>query len=183
MEFNEVRPYVRPETSSWVAGLECSAVHSSDGRWYEGNLVEVREGTALIRFQGETETSEVELDFIRPKLSAAAERKRKAEEEEAAAEEAKRAIPKSLEILPGDSEETIEKKKKKLKMFKRQEKKAALESLGEGRRSSWQAFKGKNKTIGKSKNFHDPRWDPTRDHGELAARLQIEKYSTFGPRD
>jgi hypothetical protein len=110
-------------------------VHASDGRWYEGSVVEVREGGALVRFQGETETAEVELDFIRPKLGASAERKRKAAEEAAAAEEAKRVVPKSMEILPGDSEETIEKKRTKLKMFKRQEKKAALETQGEGRRS------------------------------------------------
>jgi len=50
-------------------------------------------------------------------------------------------------------------------------------------RSNWAAFKGKNKTITKSKNFHDPHWDPTRDHGEVAQRLQIEKYSVFGSRD
>jgi hypothetical protein len=47
-------------------------------------------------------------------------------------------------------------------------------------RRSWQDFKGKNKTIHKSKNFHDPHWDPTRDHGELAARLAIDK---FGARE
>jgi len=111
-------------------------VHASDGRWYEGSLLELREGSAIVRFQGETETAEVELDFIRPKVGASAERKRKAAAAEAAAaEEAKRLVPKSLEILPGDSEDTIEKKKKKLKMFKRQEKKAALETQGEGRRS------------------------------------------------
>jgi hypothetical protein len=110
-------------------------VHASDGRWYEGSIVELREGSAIVRFQGETETAEVELDFIRPKVGASAERKRKAAAEAAAAEEAKRVVPKSLEILPGDSEETIEKKKKKLKMFKRQEKKTALESQTEGKRS------------------------------------------------
>ena len=37
----------------------------------------------------------------------------------------------------------------------------------------------KNKTINKAKNNHDPHWDPTRDHGELQAKMQIDRYATF----
>ena len=44
-------------------------------------------------------------------------------------------------------------------------------------------FAKKNKTINKAKNNHDPNWDPTRDHGELAARMQMEKYTTFMSRE
>ena len=59
--------------------------------------------------------------------------------------------------------------KKKLNMYKRQERKEKEEVQGEGRRSSWQNFAKKNKTVQKVKNGHDPNWDPTRDHGELSA--------------
>lgn len=134
VDLNEVRPYVRPDTSVWVVGLECSAVHSSDGRWYDGTITEVRAGTALVRFQGEAAGAEVELDFVKPKLGGA-ERKRKEGKVEEEAAEAKPLVPKSMEVQPGDSEETIEKKKKKLKMFKRQERKVAMDTQGEGRRS------------------------------------------------
>jgi len=63
-------------------------------------------------------------------------------------------------------------------MYKPQEKKEKEENQGEGRRSSWQNFAHKNKTVKKAKNGHDPNWDPTRDHGELAARMQMEKYAS-----
>lgn len=92
-------------------------------------------------------------------------------------------LPKNLEIRPDDSEEVALRKKKKLNMYKRQEKKEREEKQGEGRRTTWQAFAKKNKTTRAAKNGHDPRWDPTRDHGELAARQQMEKYSTFLARE
>ena len=92
-------------------------------------------------------------------------------------------MPKNLEIRPDDSEETAAKKKKKLNMFKRQEKKEKEEQHGESRRSSWQSFAKKNKTVKSTKNGHDPNWDPTRDHGELAARQQMEKYSSYLTRE
>ena len=57
------------------------------------------------------------------------------------------------------------------------------EKQGEGRRTSWQSFAKKNKTTKAAKNGHDPKWDPTRDHGELAARQQMEKYSTYLARE
>ena len=44
-------------------------------------------------------------------------------------------------------------------------------------------FAKKNKTINKAKNHHDPNWDPTRDHGELQARMQMEKFTTFMQRE
>ena len=59
----------------------------------------------------------------------------------------------------------------------------AEEKQGETRRSSWQNFSKKNKTCKSAKNGHDPNWDPTRDHGELAARLQMEKYSSYLARE
>jgi len=71
---------------------------------------------------------------VKPKLGGA-ERKRKEGKVEEEAAEAKPLVPKSMEVQPGDSEETIEKKKKKLKMFKRQERKVAMDTQGEGRRS------------------------------------------------
>ena len=92
-------------------------------------------------------------------------------------------LPKNLEVRPDDSEETLLRKKKKLNMYKRQEKKDKEEKQGEGRRTSWQSFAKKNKTTKAAKNGHDPRWDPTRDHGELAARQQMEKYSTYLARE
>ena len=181
VDFNEVRQYQRPDTSGWQSGTECSAVHPSDGRWYDATLLEVRAATVVVNFKAETEQIEVDIDFCKMRK---ASDKRKAEEEAKAiaAAAASTAVPKSLEVQPDDSEEQALKKKKKLKMFKRQEKKEAEVVQGETRRSGWQNFSTKNKTIKKSKNNHDPNWDPTRDHGELAARVQMEKYSMNADR-
>ena len=90
-------------------------------------------------------------------------------------------LPKQLEVRPDDSEETANRKKRKLNMFKRQEKKQREEQAGDDRRSSWQRFASKNGTTKTTKNHHDPRWDPTRDHGELAARMAMVSPSSSQP--
>jgi len=184
VDFNEVRPYQRPDTSSWTSGTEVSAVFSGDGRWYDATVVDVKASTAIVSWKGEDERAEVEIDYVKVKVATMVDKKR--EEEKARAEEEAQGgekVPKKLEILPGDSEDVIEKKKRKLKMFKRQEKKEKEQQQGEDRRTSWQGFTKKNKTTAKAKNHHDPHWDPTRDHGELAARQQMEKYSTYLVRE
>jgi len=178
VEFSEVRPYQRPDTSGWARGGECSAIYAADSRWYDAVLVEVKAASATIIFKGETDPTEVDIDFVRPKQ--AVERKQQ-ETKEVEAKAA--ALPKSLEIRPDDSQEAIEKKKRKLNMFKRQERKEKEEAHSDNRRASWNSFAKKNKTINKAKNHHDPHWDPTRDHGELAARVQMEKYTTFMSRE
>mmetsp|Transcript_22157 Transcript_22157/g.47855 ORF Transcript_22157/g.47855 Transcript_22157/m.47855 type:complete len:292 (-) Transcript_22157:336-1211(-) len=179
VDFNEVRPYQRPDTHGWSAGTEVTAVHASDGRWYDAAVVDVRKNNVLVRFKGEHENAEVDVDFVKIKQTTVEKKREEVKAEETSGPK----LPKSLEVQPDDSEEAAEKKRKKLKMFKRQEKKDKEEKQGEGRRSTWQSFKKKNKVINKSKNFHDPNWDPTRDHGELAARQQMEKYTTYMARE
>ena len=66
---------------------------------------------------------------------------------------------------------------------RRCEKREKDEQHGDERRSSWLNFKSKNKTITKSKNHHDPKWDPTRDHGEASARVAMDKFNTFASRN
>lgn len=75
VEFNEVRPYQRPDTSLFKPGEEVSAVHS-DARWYDAVLNEVKGNVAFVTFKGDSEPAEVDLDFVRPK-SVSVERKRK----------------------------------------------------------------------------------------------------------
>ena len=77
--------------------------------------------------------------------------------------------------------EEAARKKRKLNMYKRQEKKRREEQSTEDRRSSWSQFSKKNKTVQRAKNSHDPNWDPTRDHGEIAAQLAIDR--SYGARD
>ena len=105
--------------------------------------------------------------------------RRLAEEVGSSADDGAPKLPKQLEVRPDDSEEAIARKKRKLNMYRRQEKKEKEEKQGDERRNNWQNFSKRNKTISKSKNNHDPNWDPTRDRGEAAARERIER--GFGP--
>jgi len=180
VEFNEVRPYQRPDTSSWARGSECTAIYAADSRWYDAVVVEPKATSVTVIFRGETEPVDVDIDFVRLKLASV---ERKGKEEEVAPAKSGASIPKALEIRPDDSQEAIEKKKRKLNMFKRQERKDKEEAHTDARRSSWSNFAKKNKTINKVKNWHDPNWDPTRDHGELSARVQMEKFTTYLSRE
>ena len=200
VDFNEVRPYLRPDTSEWRPGAEVQALAVADSRWYPSKLISVGPASAKVRFHGEAETVELELDSIRlptPSGAAgasssgagagagAAGSKRASDEMMSAAEEAKAVregrVPKSLEVCADDSAEEAARKKRKLNMYKRQEKKRREEQSTEDRRSSWSQFSKKNKTVQRAKNSHDPNWDPTRDHGEIAAQLAIDR--SYGARD
>jgi len=174
VDFAELRPYVRPDTSEWRAGVEVLAIAPSDGRWYEARIVNVKQAAATVRFAGESDPHEVELDAVRlPKQPAAPAQPQPEAKDDGAK------VPRQMEVRPDDSEEVVARKKRKLNMYRRQEKKEKEEKHGDERRNSWQSFSKKNKTVNRVKNFHDPNWDPTRDRGEIAARERIER--GFGP--
>mmetsp|Transcript_38378 Transcript_38378/g.76898 ORF Transcript_38378/g.76898 Transcript_38378/m.76898 type:complete len:306 (-) Transcript_38378:382-1299(-) len=182
VDFSEVRQYVRPDTSEWRPGTEVTAIAVADSRWYPAKIVSVGKEVAKLRFTGESEVVEVELDSIRLPAAATAVSTTTAPEAKPETTTGSK-LPKGMEIRPDDSEEEIARKKRKLKMFKRSEKRAKEESAVDDRRSSWQSFAGKNKTIKKVKNGHDPNWDPTRDHSELAARVAMDKFNNFAARE
>mgnify|MGYP001299176610 CR=1 FL=1 len=72
VDFNEVRPYARPDTSDWRAGSECSAIAPTDGRWHDAKIVSVKDDACVVRFVGDAETSEVDLDACRLRKPSAA---------------------------------------------------------------------------------------------------------------
>mmetsp|Transcript_53231 Transcript_53231/g.137699 ORF Transcript_53231/g.137699 Transcript_53231/m.137699 type:complete len:308 (+) Transcript_53231:111-1034(+) len=189
VDFNEVRPYIRPDTSEWRVGAEVHALAIADERWYPAKLLGVSQASAKVRFHGEADVVELELDSIRlaavASTSASSSAGAASSTSAIAVDEAKELregkLPKSLEILPEDSADEVARKKRKINMHKRQEKKVKEETAGEDRRTSWQSFSKRNKTVKRAKNGHDPNWDPTRDHGEMAARLAIDK--TYGALD
>jgi survival-of-motor-neuron-related-splicing factor 30 len=65
VDFNEVRPYLRPDTSEWRPGAEVQALAVADSRWYPAKLISVGPASAKVRFHGEAETVELELASIR----------------------------------------------------------------------------------------------------------------------
>ena len=202
VDFAEVRAYVRPDTREWKAGSACMAISPADNRWYEGRIVNVKSETATVRFTADVELHEIEIDSIRVTPPAADPAAASSGGSAAAAGAsdtgfassstastagagagAAAALPKQLEIRPDDSEEAVARKKKKLAMFKRQERREKDEQQVDQRRSSWQSFSAKSKTIKKSKNNHDPTWDPARDHSEMAGRVAIDKHANYLARN
>jgi survival-of-motor-neuron-related-splicing factor 30 len=182
VDFAELRPYVRPDTSEWRPGADVLAIAPADNRWYEAKIVNVRPANCTVRFAGETEPQEVELDAVRlqkvvapppPKAGGGGEGS------SSGADAGKSNLPKQLEIKPDDSEETVARKKRKLNMYKRQEKKEAEEKAGDDRRNSWMNFQKKNKTVAKAKNWHDPNHDMSVNRSEAAAREKMNR--NLGP--
>jgi len=183
VDFNEVRPYVRPDTSEWRPGTEVMGIAPADSRWYSAKIVSVGPEIAKLRFSGESEVVEVTLDSVRLPTATAASTTAVAAETKQQELSGAPKMPKGMEVKPDDSEEEIARKKRKLKMFKRSEKRAKEETAVDDRRNGWQHFAKKNKTVQRAKNGHDPNWDPTRDHGELAARVAMDKFNNFAARE
>lgn len=200
VDFAEVRSYVRPDTSEWRPGAEVQAIAAADQRWYPAKLLSVGPTSARLRFHGEAEAVEVEIDNVRSAQSAAAGAGTAGGKRDAAGTSssattagaggetndqsaAPKPLPRGTEVLPTDSEEEAARKKKKLNMVKRQEKREREERHGDERRSSWQSFSTKNRKVQRAKNGHDPNWDPTRDHGEVAARVAIDKFHSLASRE
>ena len=72
VDFAEVRPYVRPDTSDWRPGADVTAIAVADSRWYPARLVSVSQQFAKVRFAGDSEVVEVELDSVKLRREAAA---------------------------------------------------------------------------------------------------------------
>ena len=54
-------------------------------------------------------------------------------------------IPEGLKILPTDSEKAVARKKKRIKVLKRKQKKAVQEKMQEKSKQSWKSFQAKQK--------------------------------------
>ena len=148
----QVRPYRRPNTSGWSARTRISAMHPADGSWREASVAEVRESHALVRFVGEREPTEVEINLVRAMDAPSG-----------GGDMGEFRVPEYLELHPEDSPEERERKKRQLKSLRHKDKLAHEEHESEERRSSWKSFASKNKKIKKPGALrNDPRFDATR---------------------
>ena len=161
---NQCKPYVRPDTKYWAQGQQLRALHPSHRIWKTATLIKVTNDSAHLIFADEPGiTVQVDIHLVH------ADRDGHLQDEGFQ-------TPQNLEIQPGDSQEVILRKKRRLKIVKRQDKKQREDQACESQRTSWQNFAKHNKTIRKSVNTHDPKWDPTRDHGERASREQMDPF-------
>lgn len=186
-----VKAYEKPDVSALAPGQTVSAWYADDGAFYAATVQGVGTDTVEVEyagFEGSTETLEAEC--VRPdngesaaRAAAAGSRSGPSRPRAAAgaadadgqggAKKRPFQVPQSLEIKPDDTPEVVERKKRKLKAISRKAAAAEKDEAINEQRSSWQSFMTKKKDFGKlTRNNHDPRYDPERDHMEMARRWQ-----------
>ena len=134
-------PPVAPEAA--VAGFECQARYSGDGRYYDATVEAVTAHGYRVAFPGYGTTEELPLEYLRARTRAP----RKALAAAAAADAGGEfKVPENLKILPTDSEEEIARKRKKIKAIKSKNRSQAIEDERNSKASNWQAFQKKAAT-------------------------------------
>jgi len=115
-------PLLGPSRSllQFKVGSECEAKWSVDEVWYKAVITEVLPGGSyLVTFSEYSNSEIVGIDSIRPVSEVSHQVKNYPEEKKrVVAPDAILPIPKSLKILPGDTEEVKERKKKKIHAIK-----------------------------------------------------------------
>jgi len=152
--FSETAPIESEPTEEFAhpllqVGSRCSALFAGDGLWYEAvvnKVPNVPTEKYTVTFAGYGNDAEVEISSVRPlpvEESKHSARKSKSKPVHASSvneEEKELVIPKSLKILPTDSDEVRVQKKKKLHAFKSQHRLKQAEHERASRASAWQQF-------------------------------------------
>jgi len=134
-----------PQNNLKVAtGTKIEAVYSGDSRWYPAVVTGVADsGNYKVRFLGYGNAEEeVKPDDTREKPKKPKEEsasKKRAREEESKTLK----IPDNLKILPTDSEEVRQKKKRKVKNIKTKIRMKELEKVRDSKKQTWQSFAAK----------------------------------------
>jgi survival-of-motor-neuron-related-splicing factor 30 len=111
----------------------------SDGQWYPAKISDINANGFFVIFDGFEEPEQVSPDDIRPRQDKTfLPRKRK--EPETSSSFVLQNIPKSLQILPTDSESVRKAKKKRIKALKAQARLKQAEEERNARKQAWQNF-------------------------------------------
>lgn len=123
-------------------GMLCEAIYSGDGQWYNARVNDINADGVLVVFDGygNTDTTDPKKDVIRARQEKAPLAGKKRKEPETSSSVALEHIPKSLQILPTDSEKVRLMKKKRIKQLKSKTRFQQLEEDTTKKKSSWQDF-------------------------------------------
>ncbi|KAL6078476.1 Survival motor neuron [Balamuthia mandrillaris] len=165
-------------SGSYPVGTTCQALWSEDQRWYDAMVTAITpSGKYFVTFLGYGNTQECGTEQLRPMVNAASpaaggsgaattsaaataagstsnpHKRKKAEDDLSNLVDASGAfvVPEKLRILPNDSEEVIEKKKRKIKALKKKVRQRKIEQERNQKKQSWQSFtekKGKKRRLG-----------------------------------
>jgi len=142
---------VGPVTSGLVpptffaVGTTCEAKFSADGVWYKAVINSISEGGKYhVTYTEYGNAEEVPITDIRP-LTETSKKTSLLPLKRPAVPDSIQQIPKSLQILPTDSDEVKLAKKKKIKAIKSANRLKTMEEEGKSKKSAWQSFQNKPK--------------------------------------
>jgi survival-of-motor-neuron-related-splicing factor 30 len=135
----------------FTSGSRCLAKYSEDGLWYEAvidSLPTDKEDKYLITFVDYDTQTYVTADDLAPLKDGSKKRKEKRQDADGD-DSSDFVIPKSLKILPTDSEEVRQSKRKRQHAIKSNQRLKRLEEEKNTRKSAWQEFtqKGVKKSV------------------------------------
>ena len=138
----------------YPVGTNVMALFEEDGLWYEASIDSIKDDKYWVTYIGYGNRALVSEDQMRS-LTEEEKKKRKEpasvastsngemEEEESTSASAL-VIPKSLKILPTDSEEVRQAKKRRMKAIKSQQRTYQLEEAKKEKKNAWQEFASKS---------------------------------------
>jgi len=138
-----------------AVGTRCQAIYSVDGNWYDAKIETITDEGFTVTFVGYGNTDLItNPDFIKTKEQKQL-KKRKREEFDTASAAVLQNIPKSLQILPTDSEKVRKIKKRRIKAIKAKVKLQKVEQDRNDRKKNWQSFLN---NFGKKKEYWVLHW-------------------------
>jgi survival-of-motor-neuron-related-splicing factor 30 len=142
----------KSSSSMYPVGTTIMARYHEDGLWYEAKVDSIKDDKYWITFVDYGNQSLVTQDETKP-LTEEDKKKRKEpsspksedeEEENTPKPTSAVVIPKSLKILPTDSEEVRQAKKRRMKAIKSQNRSHQLEEAKKEKKNAWQEFSSKS---------------------------------------
>lgn len=142
-------PYIPPTTPTvhanfFAVGTICEGRYSADGQWYKAKINSILDGGKYhVTYTDYGNEEVVTITDIRPLTDTT--KKSITPLKRPAVPDAIQEIPKSLQILPTDTEEQRVAKKKKVKAIKSANRLKTMDEEGKSKKSAWQSFQNKPK--------------------------------------
>jgi survival-of-motor-neuron-related-splicing factor 30 len=144
-------PFIPPSTTPnahanfFAIGTICEAKYSADGVWYKAKINAILEGGKYhVTYTDYGNEEVVSITDIRP-LPDTAKKSSTLPLKRPAVPDAIQQIPKSLQVLPTDTEEQRAAKKKKVKAIKSANRLKTMDEEGKSKKSAWEKFQNKPK--------------------------------------
>lgn len=133
------------QANLFAVGTICEAKFSEDGVWYKAEITSILDGGKYhVRYTEYGNAEVVSIADIRP-LPEASKKAANNPLKRPAVPDAFQQIPKSLQVLPTDSEEVRLAKRKRVKAIKSANRLKEREDEGKSKKSAWESFQKKPK--------------------------------------